>query len=166
MLTTRQKSAIFCGTLLLVIGTSSCVLEQTVPYTPAQIRDLSVPVDIKPEQVNLLTWDQRQAVAERARLIGYYSDPTNCREALQRDPDDAEAHLRLGVSAIDTAPSEAVKHLQTSVRVRPNDRHAALMLGLALKRNGQKEEAAAIWKRLARQQDSAGVAAQKALKKL
>jgi uncharacterized protein HemY len=113
-----------------------------------------------------LTQEQQAALAERVQKLSYYDNPINCREALKRNPDDPDAHARLGRLGITKDPAQSVIHFKTALRVRPHDRHAAVMLGSALKRAVRTKEAADVWREVARQQDSAGQAAQKHLDNL
>ena len=88
----------------------------------------------------------------RRRLEG---EAKSAQQALERavalNPDDEKAQYRLGVLCLQNAePHKAVDHLRKVLRHDPDDRAALYNLALALRRDGQGDEAKRIDDRLSK----------------
>jgi tetratricopeptide (TPR) repeat protein len=79
----------------------------------------------------------------------------SAQQALERavalNPDDEKAQYRLGVQCLQNAePHKAVDHLRKVLRHDPDDRAALYNLALALRRDGQEDEAKRVDDRLSK----------------
>ena len=71
------------------------------------------------------------------------------RKAVELSPEDAVAQTRLGSTLLDAGQThEGVSHLQEAARLDPKNQSALNALQLALRRDGQPEQADAVKKRL------------------
>ena len=82
-------------------------------------------------------------------------DANSAQQALERavalNPDDEKAQYRLGVQCLQNAePHKAVDHLRKVLRHDPDDRAALYNLALALRRDGQEDEAKRVDDRLSK----------------
>ena len=82
-------------------------------------------------------------------------DAKSAQQALERavalNPDDEKAQYRLGVQCLQNAePHKAVDHLRKVLRHDPDDRAALYNLALALRRDGQEDEAKRVDDRLSK----------------
>jgi tetratricopeptide (TPR) repeat protein len=82
-------------------------------------------------------------------------DPKSAQQALERavalNPDDEKAQYRLGMQYLQNAePHKAVDHLRNVLRHDPDDRAALYNLALALRRDGQEDEAKRVDDRLSK----------------
>jgi protein O-GlcNAc transferase len=84
--------------------------------------------------------------------------------AVAADPNDAVAQYRLGAEYLVTGkPHEAVGHLQNALAINPEDQSTLNSLQLALRQDGQQEEAAKVRRRLAELLRKRDTASQRAL---
>jgi cytochrome c-type biogenesis protein CcmH/NrfG len=82
-------------------------------------------------------------------------DAKSAQQALERavalNPDDEKAQYRLGMQCLQNAePHKAVDHLRKVLRHDPDDRAALYNLALALRRDGQEDEAKRVDDRLSK----------------
>lgn len=109
---------------------------------------------------------KEQQQAQQAHIIGMMMDPSACREAIKRDPDNADAHMCIAEDSIGHNNVAAVKELREVVRIRPNDRKAQFLLAQTLVKLGQTEEAYKLYLQLINQNDLWGKSAYRNLQRL
>lgn len=112
---------IACGLLALIVG--------TVFSRPAQLGDSKAPTE-----PGVAAHEQGQ-VDEAIR-------------AIEANPDDAEAHCRLGVAlASRDRPDEAMAHFRKALEIKPNHAEVHYRMGLALADKGRLAEAITFYRK-------------------
>lgn len=106
-------------------------------------------------------------LAKAARQSAGYGSLEANLAAIRNNPNDSGAHRGLAeYYSLRHDYTKAAKELQEVVRIDPNDRYNAFILGATLSRAGRKDEARTVFKKLAEQDDSWGKAAKKRLRKM
>jgi tetratricopeptide (TPR) repeat protein len=111
------------------------------------VLELETAVKLRPNYAE--AWSDLGAIR---RLEG---EAKSAQQALERavalNPDDEKALYRLGVQCLQNAePHKAVDHLRKVLRHDPDDRAALYNLALALRRDGQEDEAKRVDDRLSK----------------
>lgn len=116
------------------------------PDMPKAVADLEQAVALRPdfpEAWSDLGEARRNLLDDAGALKAF-------RRAVELDPEDAVAQTRLGSKLLDLGEAhEAVDHLQQAARLDPKDQSALNALMIALRKDGQPEQANAIKLRLA-----------------
>ena len=89
--------------------------------------------------------EQVQGLVWRGRLRDLRNDRAGARADLKKavnlDPDDFDARLRLALVVLEVAPQEAIEHFRILLRQRPENRLARFSLAYSLHGLGHLEEA-------------------------
>ncbi|MDQ2798987.1 MAG: hypothetical protein M3Y13_05015 [Armatimonadota bacterium] len=109
----------------------------------------------------------RQSAQSNGIVAYHNTDMAAVHAALQRNPDDAAAHMSLALfQSSHQDAAGAIGELRTVLRLEPGNREATFQLGEELRRTGQTAEAAGLYQKLASIDDQWGQWSKKRLTRM